>query len=127
MREERSVQRSRRDDLLSELLAEVHAIEADIQAAQDAAAQIDALRAQVEAARQDAAAVLRTPEAATLSPDDARRVRETALARLQDQRTQLADAEQVRSEAADRVLHAAHRLTAARRLLEQLTVTDETT
>jgi hypothetical protein len=105
------------DGLLRELLAEVHAIEADIQAAQDAVARIDALRAQIEAACQEVAA---------LPPDDAHRVRDTALARLRDHRIQIAHAELVRRDAVARVAHAAHRLTAVRRIVEQLLTTDET-
>jgi hypothetical protein len=117
------VQRSSHDDLLSELLAEVRALEADIHAAQAAAARIDALRAQVEAACQASTAVLRTLQAAAIPPDEARSVRETALARLQDQRAQLTRAEESRREAADRIASAAHRLTAARRFLEQILAT----
>jgi hypothetical protein len=105
------------DDLVRELLAEVHAIEADIQAAQDAAARIDALRAQIVAACHDAAA---------LPPDGVGRVRDTALARLRDHRIQIAHAELARRDAATRVAHAAVRMTAVRRIVEQLLATDET-
>jgi hypothetical protein len=120
------MQRSSRDGLLRELLAEVHGIEADTQAAQGAAEQIDAMRGQVEAACQDAAAVLRTLQAAALTLDEARRMRAAALAHLQEQRTQLAYTERVRLDAVDRIVQAAHRLTAVRRLLEQLLTTNET-
>jgi hypothetical protein len=120
------MQRSNRDDLLRELLAEVHGIEVDTQAAQGAVEQIDAVRTQVETACRDAEAVLRTLQAAALTPDEARRVRATALSRLQEQRTQLAYTEQVRLDATDKIVQAAHRLTAVRRLLEQLLATNET-
>jgi hypothetical protein len=121
-----SVQGSSRDDLLIELLAEMRAIEADVQAGQGAAAQIDALRTQFEAACQDAVAALCTLQDTVLPPDEARRMREAALARLQDQRTQLTRAEQLRRDAAARVVQAALRVTAVRRVLEQIMATDET-
>jgi hypothetical protein len=105
------------DDLMRELLAEVHAIEADIQAAQDAADRIDGLRAQIEATCQDAAA---------LPPDDLGRVRDAALARLRDHRVQIAHAELVRRNAAARVAQAADRMRAVRRIVEQLLALDET-
>jgi hypothetical protein len=124
---ERSMQRSSRDDLVRELFAEVQAVEADIEAAQGAAVLVDAFRNQVQAACHDASAVLRTLHAAPLSPEDARRMRETTLARLQDQRAALALADQVRGDAADRIAHAAHRLTAARHAMKQLIATVETT
>jgi hypothetical protein len=122
---EQPVQRSSHVDLLNKLLTEVHAIEADLGAARDAVARIDAFRAQVEAACHDTAAMLRTLQAGRLTEREARRVRETALARLQDQRTRLAHAEQMRREATDRMARAVRRLTAARRVLEHLNVTDE--
>jgi hypothetical protein len=120
------VQQSSRDDLLSELLAEIQAIEADIGAAQGAAAQIDQARSQIEAACQDASAVLRALHTAALPPDDARRAREATQAHLQDQRAVLAHAAQVRRDAAARVAHAALRMRAVRRILEHLLAMDET-
>jgi hypothetical protein len=120
------VQHSNRDDLLSELLAEVHAIEADVGAAQGAAAQIDEVRSRIEAVCQDASAVLRALHSAVLPPDDARRARAAALAQLQDQRAALAHAEQVRRDAAARVAQAALRMRAVRRILERLLAMDET-
>jgi hypothetical protein len=69
--------------------------------------------------------MLRALQAGRLTEQEARRVRETALARLQDQRTRLANAEQMRREAADRVARAVHRLTTARRVLEHLVATDD--
>jgi hypothetical protein len=121
------VQGSSQDDLLSELLAEVHAIEAEIGAARDMAVRIDDVRAQVEAACQDAAAVLRTLQAAALTPDEARRVRQAGLVRLQDQRAQLAHAEELRREAADSMARAALRVRALWRVLEHRRPAEKTT
>jgi hypothetical protein len=69
---ERSMHRASRDDLVRELFAEVHAIAADLQGAQGTAEQLAVLCSQVQAACHVASAVLRTLEAATLSPEDAR-------------------------------------------------------